>query len=188
MYFDGDRKYGYGGYTYDGRWVAVAKKLIETYDLKPQGRDSVFGEVKVLDVGCAKGFLVYDLLAQGIDAYGLDTSRYALDNCMPAVVGRLHRGIATVLPFPDDSFDLVVSFNTLHNLPRDLLKMALREIMRVSKGPAFVQVDSYHTPEQKKMFEEWVLTAEFHDYPEGWLRLFDEAGYTGDYDWTIVTE
>jgi ubiquinone/menaquinone biosynthesis C-methylase UbiE len=90
------------------------------------------------------------------------------------------------LPFPDDSFKAVISLNTLHNLERDELITALREMERLAPGRGFVQVDSYRTPEQKAVFEEWVLTAKFYDYPDGWVKLFKEAGYTGDYYWTII--
>ena len=90
------------------------------------------------------------------------------------------------MPFPDGSFDAVISLNTIHNFPRDRAIIAMSEIQRVAKRDSFVQVDSYRTPEQKTMFEEWVLTAEFHDYPEKWIELFHEAGYKGDYYWTIV--
>lgn len=179
QYFDGPREYGYGGYKQDGRWHPVASEIIDFYNL---GAGS-----PVLDVGCAKGFLVDAFLqADWIEAFGLDVSWYALQQCPKNIVGRLHLGSATCLPFPDKSFDLVVSLNTLHNLARPGVVQALREIMRVSKGKAFVQVDSYTTPAQKAIFEDWVLTAEFHDYPDGWLKVFDEAGYTGDYDWTII--
>jgi len=107
-------------------------------------------------------------------------------HCEPEVVGRLHLGNAVKLPFPDRSFDAVVSINTVHNLERSELITALREIERLAPGKGFVQVDSYRSPEQKELFEEWVLTAKFHDYPEGWIKLFQEAGYTGDYYWTII--
>ena len=177
-YFDGDREVGYGGYSYDGRWVPVAYDIIEFYKLGIGA--------KVLDVGAAKGFLVKDLLHLGIDAYGLDISPYALLNCENDVVGRMHLGSAEKLPFPDKSFDLVLSINTIHNLPRDKAVTAISEINRVSRGNKFVQVDSFHTEEQKAIFESWVLTAEFYDYPEGWLKLFTEAGYDGDYFWTVV--
>jgi ubiquinone/menaquinone biosynthesis C-methylase UbiE len=180
MYFDGPRDYGYGGYRYDGRWVPVAKDMIAHFDLKPGQR--------VLDVGCAKGFLVRDLLAAlpGLEVFGLDISEYALTHCHPDVVGRLHLGSADHLPFPDGSFAAVISLDTVHNLPRGRAKVALQEIQRLSGGRAFVRVDSYRTPEQKAIFESWVLTAEFHDYTDGWKRLFQEAGYTGDYGWTII--
>lgn len=180
MYFDGPREYGYGGYKYDGRWVPVAKDIIEHFELKP-------GD-KVLDIGCAKGFLVKDLMqvCPGLQVYGLDVSRYAILHCEPEVIGRLHLGSADSLPFPDKSFDCVLAINTLHNFKREDLVIALREIERVSKGKSFVQVDSYHTPQQKEVFESWVLTAEYHDYPDEWLKVFCEAGYTGEYYWTIV--
>jgi SAM-dependent methyltransferase len=180
LYFDGPRTYGYGGYRYDGRWVPVAGDIVEHFGLKPGSR--------VLDVGCAKGFLVKDLLkvCPGLEAFGLDISEYALMHCEPEVVGRLHLGNAVKLPFPDGSFDAVISLNTVHNLERVELITALREIERLAPGKGFVQVDSYRTPEQKALFEEWVLTAKFHDYPDGWIALFREAGYTGDYYWTII--
>lgn len=178
MYFDGPREYGYGGYRYDGRWVPVAKDIVDHFGLKPGDR--------VLDVGCAKGFLVKDLLAIGIDAYGIDVSEYALMHCEPEVVGRLQIGSCDHLPFPDGSFDAVLAINTIHNMDRDGCIRSLREMERLAPGKGFVQVDSYHTPEQKDIFESWVLTAKFHDYPDGWVKVFQEAGYTGDWYWTIA--
>jgi len=180
LYFDGPRDYGYGGYRYDGRWLPVARDIVAHFGLKPGDR--------VLDVGCAKGYLVRDLLhvLPGLEVFGLDISEYALMHCHPEVVGRLHLGSADRLPFPDGSFACVLSLDTVHNLPRERARTALAEIQRLSGGRAFVKVDSYRTAEQKAIFESWVLTAEFHDYPDGWLALFAEAGYTGDYDWTII--
>ena len=178
LYFDGPREYGYGGYRYDGRWVPVAKDIVSHFGLKPGDR--------LLDIGCAKGFLVKDLVAIGIDAYGIDVSKYALMNCEPEVVGRLQIGSCDDLPFPDGSFDAVVAINTIHNLDRAGCVRSIREIERLAPGKGFIQVDSYHTPEQKEIFESWVLTANFHDFPDGWLKVFDEAGYTGDWNWTII--
>ncbi|MCC6471356.1 MAG: class I SAM-dependent methyltransferase [Alphaproteobacteria bacterium] len=180
-YFDGPREYGYGGFRYDGRWVPIAEDIIAHFALKPG--------MRVLDVGCAKGFLVKDFMkaCPGLDAFGLDISEYAMMKCEPEVVGRLHLGNAKKLPFPDHSFDAVVSINTIHNLPRAECVEALKEIQRVTRdGKAYVQVDSYHTPEQRALFLDWVLTAYTHDYPEGWKKIFAEAGYTGDYYWTLV--
>jgi len=182
MYFDGPRDYGYGGYKYDGRWGPVARDMIEHFGLEPG--------MRVLDVGCAKGFLVRDMLAEcpGLEVFGLDISEYAMMNCHPDVVGRLHLGSADHLPFPDDSFDCAISVNTIHNFDRDGAKRALQELVRVTRNPdkTYVQVDAYRTAEQKALFESWVLTAKFHDYPEVWVQLFEEAGYTGDWYWTIL--
>ena len=179
-YFDGPRDYGYGGYRYDGRWVPVAKDIVAHFNLKPG--------MRVLDVGAAKGFLVKDLMSvcPGLEAFGLDISEYAVTHCEPEVVGRLHVGNALRLPFPAKSFDCLLSINAIHNFERDGVVQALREIERVSRGGSFVQVDSYYNEEQKKLFLDWVLTAYFHDYPDKWIEIFKEAGYKGDYYWTLV--
>jgi ubiquinone/menaquinone biosynthesis C-methylase UbiE len=178
MYFDGPREYGYGGYRYDGRWKPVAQDIVNHFGLKKGDR--------VLDIGCAKGFLVKDLLELGIDAYGLDVSKYALLNCEKEVIGRLHLGSAESLPFPSQSFAAVIAINSIHNLPKDLCLDALKEMQRVAPDKGFVQVDSYLNSEQKEVFESWVLTAKYHGYPEEWKKLFKEAGYNGDYFWTII--
>jgi ubiquinone/menaquinone biosynthesis C-methylase UbiE len=180
LFFDGPREYGYGGYRYDGRWIPVARDIVKHFGLKAGDR--------VLDVGCAKGFLVKDLMqvCPGLEAFGLDISHYALMNCEPEVVGRLHLGTGTDLPFPDGSFQAVISLNTIHNFDRPDCIRALHEIERLAPGRGFVQPDSYRTAEQRAVFLDWVLTAKYHDYPEGWLKTFAEAGYTGDYYWTII--
>jgi len=180
LYWDGPREYGYGGYTYDGRWKSVARDIIEFFALKEQAR--------ILDVGCGKGFLLHDLMTEGknFDVRGLDVSSYALENSLPGIKDKLQLGTAEKLPFEDKSFDLVLSINALHNLPRERLAQALKEIERVSRGDSYIVVDSYHTPEQKEIFESWVLTAEYYGYPNEWLALFKEAGYKGFYSWTII--
>jgi ubiquinone/menaquinone biosynthesis C-methylase UbiE len=180
LYFDGPREVGYGGYRYDGRWIPIAEDMIRHFGLKPGSR--------VLDVGCAKGFLVKDLMTvcPGLEAFGVDISEYALMHCEPEVVGRLHLGSADRLPFPDRSFDAVISLNTIHNFDRPGAIRAVREVERLAPGKGFIQVDSYRTPEQRELFLSWVLTAKFHGYPDEWIRLFEEAGYTGDWYWTIL--
>jgi len=179
-YFDGPREYGYGGYKYDGRWINVARDIIKHFNLS-KGQ-------KVLDVGCAKGFLVKDLLDLGIDAIGADISSYAIENSLPEIKNRLFLQSADNLKFPDNEFDAVISINTIHNLDRDNCKKSILEMMRVVKNKKniFIQVDSYENEKQKKIFESWVLTAKFYGYPNEWLELFKECNYNGDYFWTII--
>lgn len=179
-YFDGERGQGYGGYRYDGRWVPIAKRMRDVYGLKP-------GDI-VLDIGCAKGFLLHDFRAvvPGIEVVGLDISAYALEHAMNDVKARLVVGTADSLPFRDHAFDLVVSINTVHNLELDRCLQAIREMERVSRRFKYLQVDSYRTDEERDKFERWVLTAVTHFDPDGWRKVFAEAGYTGEYFWTIT--
>ena len=180
QYFDGSREVGYGGYRYDGRWIPIAQDIVKHFNLKAGDR--------VLDVGCAKGFLVKDLMkvCPGLEVFGLDISEYALMQCEPEVVGRLHLGSGDKLPFPDNSFSAVISINTIHNFERHDATRAVREVERLAPGRGFIQVDAYRTPAQRELFLSWVLTAKYHDYPDGWIKLFKEAGYTGDWYWTIL--
>ena len=179
-YFDGPRIRGYGGYKYDGRWLAVAKTFVEEWDLKAGDR--------VLDIGCAKGFFMRDLMqvCPGLDVHGVDVSEYAIENCDPAVKGRVQVASAIKLPFPDNSFRAAISINTIHNLDRAGCILALKEMTRVAPELGYVQVDSYRTAEQREVFMNWVLTAKTHDYPQEWQKIFAEAGYKGDYYWTII--
>jgi len=180
-YFDGKRSQGYGGYKYDGRWVPIAKKIIGKYNLKPGNR--------VLDIGCAKGFLVKDLRdsCPGLEVFGLDISSYAIKNCHEDAIGYLQVGNAVELPFADNSFDLVLSINTLHNLTKSRCITALKEITRISKNKkSFIQVDSYSNEQEKENFINWMLTAKTYGTPAEWKKIFLTAGYDGDYYWTTI--
>ena len=179
-YFDGDRRYGYGGYTYQSRfWEPVVPTFIEYYGLDD--------ESSILDVGCGKGFMLNDFANALPDATlkGVDISQYAVANAMEIIKPFITCGNAKELPFEDKSFDLVVSINTIHNLPIDECKQALREIQRVSRRDAFVTVDAYRTAEEKKRMDAWNLTALTFMHVDEWKKLFKEVGYEGDYFWFI---
>jgi len=179
-YFDGDRTQGYGGYRYDGRWVPVAMRFRDFYGLHE-------GDA-VLDVGCAKGFLLHDLFQSvpGLRIAGLDVSEYALKLAMDDVRPRVIRGTADALPFADHSFDLVIAINTIHNLDHERCRRALQEIERVSRRHKYVQVDSWFNDEQRENFERWQLTAVTYFDTAGWRHFFTDAGYSGDFYWTIT--
>lgn len=179
-YFDGDRTQGYGGYSYDGRWLPVAEEFCKHWRLKPGDR--------VLEIGCAKGFLVKDLLiiCPGLHVIGVDISRYAISHGEPETKGRLVVGDAVSLPFPSNYFRAAISINTIHNLEKEQCVQAITEIQRVSPAGGYIQVDSYRTMEERELFLNWMLTAKTHYDPAGWKKIFSEAGYTGDYYWTIT--
>lgn len=174
-YWDGDRKFGFGGFRYDGRWAPIAKKLAEHYQLKSGDR--------VLDVGCGKAFLLYELAqaVPGLQVCGLDISQYAIENAKEEVRPNLKWGTAISLPYESNSFDLVISLNTLHNLYAYELVAALKEIERVGKKNKYIVVESYRTEEEKVNLMYWVLTGECFFSPREWEWFFDVGGYKGDH-------
>lgn len=179
-YFDGDRSYGYGGFTYQPRfWKPVVPDIISHFKLTNKS--------KVLDVGCAKGFLLHDLqeALPGINIYGIDISTYAIENAIPTVKDSLKVGDARNLEFEDCFFDLVISINTIHNLNRVDCGRALKEIQRTSGGKAFITVDAYRNQKEKERLEAWNLTALTMMSVEEWKDFFTEVGYNGDYYWFV---
>ena len=153
-FFDGDRKHGYGGFNYNERfWNPVIPKFVEYWNLT---KDS-----SVLDIGCGKGFMLYDLkmAINDIKVEGVDISNYAINNSKEEVKKYLKVADAKKLPYEDNSFDVVISINTIHNLEIDQCAMALREISRVSKKYSFITVDAFRNKEEEKKMFEWNLTA-----------------------------
>ena len=175
-YWDGDRRICYGGYKYiDGRWEKLVHSLIDYYNLPPQP--------KILDVGCGKGYFLFDFLKVVPDAqvYGLDISKYALNNSKIEIRDKLVHGNATSLPWSDGFFDLVVSITTLHNLHCYDLDKALREIERVGKDNKYLCVESYRNEYEKANLLYWQVTCEAFNTPDEWSWWFKRTGYTGDY-------
>lgn len=175
-YWDGARRYGYGGYKYDGRWEIVAKKLIDTYNLK---RNS-----SILDVGCGKGFLLHEFkkLLPAARISGFDISGYAIENAKKKVRSYIFEHKAEEpYPFGDKEFDLVISVTTLHNLQIPNLKSALKEIERTGKDK-YIVVESFRNDKELFNLQCWALTCQAFFTPEEWQWLFKEFGYTGDYE------
>ena len=175
-YWDGDRRYGYGGYKYDGRWKPVAERLIAQYDLKP--------DAKILDVGCGKAFLLHELkqLLPEATIVGFDISPEGIADAQESVRDNLFVYRAQdAYPFGDKEFDLVISLGACHNLRLFELKTALAEIERVGKHKYFM-VESYRNETELFNLQCWALTCEsFFDVGE-WIWLFNHFGYTGDYE------
>tara|TARA_Y100001934_G_C12386445_1_gene796346 strand:+ start:17470 stop:18126 length:657 start_codon:yes stop_codon:yes gene_type:complete len=179
-FFDGDRKCGYGGYKYDGRWKAVVERMRQYYNLP--------SNAAILDVGCGKGFMLHDFkeVMPNCSVAGIDVSEYALEHSMPSVKPFLKVASAEPLPYPDNSFDLVVSINSIHNLPLEACKKSLQEIERVSKGKSYITVDAWRNDLERENLLKWVLTAETYMHVNDWKKLFSNIGFTGDYYWFIA--
>lgn len=174
-YWDGDRRFGYGGYRYDGRWRPVAERVAAHYGLEPGHR--------VLDIGCGKGFLLYELtqVVPGLVVAGIDMSEYAVENAKEEVRPHVQVANCTSLPFTADAFDFVYSLNVFHNLFNFDLEQALKEMVRVGRGPGYICVEAYRNEREKANLLYWQLTCRaFHTPPE-WVWLFARNGYQGDH-------
>lgn len=175
-FWDGDRRFGYGGYQYDGRWEPVARKLIDTYGLPENAR--------ILDVGCGKGFLLHEIrkLLPQAQVAGFDISAYAIENAKEEVRDHLFVYRAEdPLPFGDDQFDLVISLGTLHNLGAHHLWPGLKEIQRVGRNQ-YIMVESFRNETELFNLQCWALTCESFFRPETWIWIFGQAGFGGDYE------
>jgi len=175
-YWDGDRRYGYGGYRYDGRWKSVAQDFINMYGLT---NDSA-----ILDVGCGKAFVLYEIkqLLPGCRIVGFDISEHGINDAKEEIRSELFiHDASAIFPFGDKEFDLVISSTTLHNLRIYDLKTALSEIERVGKQ-GYVMVEAYRNSEELFNLECWALTCETFMRPDEWIWLYKEFGYTGDYE------
>ena len=179
-FFDGNRNQGYGGFNYLPRfWQPVVPTLQSYWHLN--------GNSSLLDVGCAKGFMLYDIsqLIPGITVKGVDISEYAIEHAINDMKPHVQVANATKLPFADKSFDVVISINTIHNLEREECGKALQQIERVSRGKSFITVDAYRNDEEKERMFAWNLTAKTIMSVDEWIAFFKEVGYTGDYFWFI---
>ena len=177
-FFDGDRSHGYGGFSYNSRfWEPVIPTFQDYWNL--EDTDSI------LDVGCAKGFMLYDFqrLIPGITVEGIDISSYAINNGMDEVKPFLSVASADELPFEDNAFDYGISITTIHNFDLEGVTKALQELERVSRKGSFITVDAYRNDEEKERMNAWNLTAKTILHVDEWKELFDDVGYTGDYFW-----
>ena len=177
-YFDGDRLTGYGGYNYNPRfWTDTVAHIKDFYHLDDNS--------KILDIGCAKGYMMHDLslLIPGAEIKGVDVSNYAKENSIESMQDNIVVANANNLPFPDDYFDLVIAINTLHNLPLIDCKQAFREINRVTKNNSFVMNDAWRDAKGKQSMLNWNLTALTYMSCDDWKELFKEVDYKGDYYW-----
>jgi len=180
-YWDGERQYGYGGYHYDGRWRPIAERMSEHYQLKPG--------MRVLDVGCGKGYLLYEMtqIVPGLEVAGIDVSAYGIENAKEEVKPFLKIGNAVSLPYPDNSFDFVVSITTFHNLYNYELHQALKEVERVGRGAKHIVIETYRNEREKANLLYWQLTCRSFYSVEDWEWVYAKAGYRGDYGFIFFT-
>lgn len=179
-YWDGDRRYGYGGYKYDGRWKPLADALAKRYSLNPATR------IRILDVGCGKAHLLHELKKSlpYAEVIGFDPSLYGLNDAPPEIRPFLHFGHAEhafSYRYPDNHFDLVLAMGSLHNLKNWERDIALREIERIGRNK-YLWVESYRNAQEQFNLQCWALTCWAFMTDDEWRYEFERAGYTGDFE------
>ena len=174
-FYDGERNDGYGGFNYDGRWVPIAKNILEQYSLNDRSA--------ILHIGSDKGFLLHDFLqlCPEIKVRGTEISDYAIDTTMPLVKSFIEKAPFTEFPFADGEFDFVIAIGAVYslNLP-DAIK-CLREIQRVGKGKSFITLGAFETEDDLRLFRYWTLLGSTILSKEDWVEVLNHVGYTGDY-------
>ncbi len=176
-YWDGDRRYGYGGYRYlPGYWKPVAKQLIKKYNLSNNS--------SLLDVGCGKAYLLHEikLILPKIKLVGFDISKHGINGATDEIRELLfiHKA-QNRFPFEDNQFDLVISLGCFHNLRIFELEKSLAETQRVGKQ-GYVMLESYRNELEQFNLQCWALTCESFFDPEEWIWIYNKFGYEGDYE------
>jgi ubiquinone/menaquinone biosynthesis C-methylase UbiE len=178
-YFDGKREHGYGGYYYNPRFFKkIVKAMIKYYKLDNTS--------KILDIGCAKGFMMYEFkkALPDCEVRGIDISQYCKLHAVKKIKKYIKVGTCEKLPYPDKYFDFVVSISTIHNLNKKGIKKSLKEIVRVSKGNAYIRIKAYNNTKEKKEIDNWNLVAKSNLSQKNWFKLFKQYNYKYDYSFS----
>lgn len=179
-YWD-DEQYGvgYGGYRYDGRYAGCVDRMIAHYGL-PIGSS-------VLEIGCAKGFILFEFFKRGMKVAGIDLSAYAVENAVPEVKPFIVNGSCERLPWPADSFDFVYSKETLPHLSEAQLVPAVAEAKRVCKNDnIFFEVQVGNDEEAQQLFKAWDETHQTAKSADWWRRFFSEQEFRGQANFKVL--
>jgi len=178
-YFDGKRSHGYGGYYYNKKYFRkVTKEIIKHYKLSNKS--------KILDIGCAKGFMMYEFrhFLPNAEIWGVDVSKYCKKNALKSEKKYIKLASCDRLPFKKGYFDFVVSISTIHNLSEKKIHNAIKELERVKKGNSFIRVKGYKNSSEKNFIDKWNVVAKSNLSIKKWMIIFRKYKYTGDYEFT----
>lgn len=178
-YYDGDRNNGYGGFSYDGRWLKLLPNFIKRYKLDNNS--------KILDLGCKKGFIMKDLktLLPGAKVYGIEDHKYPIKNAEKEIKKNIIFSNYYEVPFKKNYFDLVIGFSSIYKYNFHDVVKTIREINRVSRK-SFLTVASYSNKKEKEIFDKWTLLGTTILSKKEWIELFRLLKYKGDYYFTTA--
>ena len=179
QYYDGDRNNGYGGFSYDGRWLKLLPKFIKRYNLNNNS--------KILDLGCKKGFIMKDLkiLLPGAKVYGIEDHPYPIKNAEKEIKKNIIFSNYYKIPFKKNYFDLIIGFSSIYKYNFIDVVKTIKEINRVSKN-SFFTVASYSNKKEKELFDKWTLLGTTILQKKEWKQLFKILNYKGDYYFTTA--
>ena len=179
QYYDGDRNNGYGGFSYDGRWLNLLPKFIKRYNLNNNS--------KILDLGCKKGFIMKDLkiLLPGAKVYGIEDHLYPIKNAEKEIKKNIIFSNYYKIPFKKNYFDLIIGFSSIYKYNFIDVVKTIKEINRVSKN-SFFTVASYSNKKDKELFDKWTLLGTTILQKKEWKQLFKILNYKGDYYFTTA--
>ncbi len=179
QYYDGDRNNGYGGFSYDGRWLNLLPKFIKRYNLNNNS--------KILDLGCKKGFIMKDLkiLLPRAKVYGIEDHLYPIKNAEKEIKKNIIFSNYYKIPFKKNYFDLIIGFSSIYKYNFIDVVKTIKEINRVSKN-SFFTVASYSNKKDKELFDKWTLLGTTILQKKEWKQLFKILNYKGDYYFTTA--
>ena len=166
---------------YDGRWKLIAKKIIKKYKLNKSSR--------ILDIGCGKGFLVYELtkLLNSKNIYGIDISRYSINKAPKMIRKNLSlKDCRKGLNYKKKYFDLILSINLIHNFSIYEIKNFLINVVKISKK-SYISTESYRNERELFNLQCWALTAESFFSEKEWNWIFKSYGYNRDFELIYFT-
>ena len=169
---------GYGGYRYDGRYAGPITRICRHYGLKAGDH--------ILEIGCAKGYLLVEFHKLGLVTTGIDISHYAIANAHPVVRPFVTMGDAGQLPFKDKIFDLVIAKEILPHLSEQSIPQAISEAVRVSGKFLFFEIQTGHSASELERVEKWDRTHRCVHSPAWWQDQLAAGGYNGDVHFKVL--
>lgn len=163
---------GYGGYSYDGRYARSVGLIVKEFGLSPG--------TTIFEVGCAKGFILYEFFKQGYHVQGVDLSEYATANAPSEISKKISCASSTDLAFANDSFDFSFSKEMLPHLTETDIDKTVRELMRVTKGNRiFLEIQVATSDSSSELIRKWDDTHRTIRKSAWWLQKLNQLDFDG---------
>ena len=177
-YFDNPKSgRGYRGYVYTGRYYETAKKIIDHYKLKPNS--------KILEIGCAKGYLLYEFFKLKMDVVGYDISRYAVDNCIEELKEMIFLGRVNDINENDNIYDLAIAKEVLSHMAIDDILFTINKLQNISKN-IYLVLQTVSEKKKANDMQSWDCTYKTMMIKKDWEKVLSSCGFHGDYQFNYI--